>query len=388
MAKSLIWLYYAYVLDAAYNDADFTSAWQLKLLTKDNEVVIYTVRDTLEVDDEDVSAKTEECDFLAAFAAVVDADEENDIVDGADLDKGAHRVITFKLDSKNKIREINTVNATSFTDKEYSADAQVLGADLADKAVIFNISATKSDNYYATDISALVDEAEYSGLYITNANDDNDCVIITEGGSLIDYTQDIAVIASVTDIKLDEGATDAKKIRYYTSEEDALYTLTVVEEDDVTELVGGTSYGDITEGALIMFAADAEGTASAIVVIAYLEDGVYTINETAIETICEDDDDNAFIVGTIDDIKTVSAGKKVETTAVKYTKDGEEDVEFITIKGSANAYTYQNRNGKTVIHVGDWRANNVEAGEGYIYIARLLNNTVNDIVTNSVVPAV
>ncbi|MBR5506606.1 MAG: S-layer homology domain-containing protein [Clostridia bacterium] len=379
---------YAYVLDAAYNDADFTSAWQLKLLTKDNEVVIYTVRDTLEVDDEDVSAKTEECDFLAAFAAVVDADEENDIVDGADLDKGAHRVITFKLDSKNKIREINTVNATSFTDKEYSADAQVLGADLADKAVIFNISATKSDNYYATDISALVDEAEYSGLYITNANDDNDCVIITEGGSLIDYTQDIAVIASVTDIKLDEGATDAKKIRYYTSEEDALYTLTVVEEDDVTELVGGTSYGDITEGALIMFAADAEGTASAIVVIAYLEDGVYTINETAIETICEDDDDNAFIVGTIDDIKTVSAGKKVETTAVKYTKDGEEDVEFITIKGSANAYTYQNRNGKTVIHVGDWRANNVEAGEGYIYIARLLNNTVNDIVTNSVVPAV
>ena len=67
-----------------------------------------------------------------------------------------------------------------------------------------------------------------------------------------------------------------------------------------------------------MFAADAEGTASAIVVIAALnEDGAYVINETAINTICEDDDDNAFVVGTIDDVKSVSAGKKVETTAVK-----------------------------------------------------------------------
>ncbi len=376
---------YAYVLDAAYNDADFTEAWQLKLLTKDNEVVIYTVRDTLEINDEAASAK-EDNDYLAAFAAVVDTDEDNDVADGADLNKGAHRVITYKLDSKNKIREINNVSATNFTDKEYSADAQVLGADLADKAVIFNISAVKADNYFATDISALVDEAEYSGAYITNVNDDNDCVIITVGGSLIDYTQDIAVIASVTDIKLDEGATDAKKVRFYVGEEDTLYTVTVVEEDDVTELVGGTAYGDITEGALFMYAADAEGTASAIVVIAALnEDGEYVINETAINAICEDDEDNAFVVGTIDDVKTVSAGKKVETTAVKYTKDGEEALEFITIKGSANAYTYQNRNGKTVIHVGDWRANNVEAGEGYTFIARLLNNTVNDVVTNSMV---
>jgi len=381
---------YAYVLNAAFNDADFTEAWQLKLLTKDNEVVIYTVRDTIEVDDEEVSAKTEDCDFLAAFEADVDED-------GADLDKSADRVITFKLDSKNKIREINTVNASYFgADKEYSADAQVLGADLADKAVIFNISAVKADNYFATDISALVDEAKYTGYYVTNANDDNDCVIITEGGSLIDYTQDIAVIASVTDIKLDEGATDAKKVRYYTSEEDELKTLTIVEEDDVTEMVA-SSYNDITEGALIMFAADAEGVASAVTVIAnralvydeeeeeyYLSD-VYEVNEAAIAQICDDDDDNAFVVGTIDDIKTVSAGKKVETTATKYTKDGEEEIDFITIKGAANAYTYQNRNGKTVIHVGDWRANNVEAGEGYIFIARLLNNTVNDIVTNSVV---
>ena len=377
---------YAYVLNAAYNDADFTAAWQLKLLTKDNEVVIYTVRDKVDIDGDEVNAKLEDCDALEAFEASVDAE-------GNDLDKGVDRVITFKLDSKNKIRSIQTVGggekpftATSLgaAGKEYSADAQVLGADLADKAVIFNIDADKADNYYATDISALVDEAEYKGWYITNYNEDNDCVVITEGGNLIDYTQDIAIIASVTDIKLDEGATDAKKVRYYVGEEDELKSLTIVNEDDVSRPVE-SAYADLKAGSLIMFTADEAGMVSAYIVIAELVDDEYVLNDDAIEEICDKDDDNAFVIGTIDDIKTVSAGKKVETTAVKYTKEGTEAPAFLTIKGSANAYTYQNRNGKAVIHVGDWRANNVEAGEGYIYIARLINNTVNDIVVNSMV---
>lgn len=357
---------YAYVLDASFDTDSFDSAWKLKLLTKDNKVVIYNVRESFEYNDEVFSAKTEDS-ILEYYIA-----EEDE--DGADLDKGAHRVITYKLDSKNQIKEICDFNATSFSDKEYNKDAQVLAVDIEDKAVVFNVSATKSENYYATDISALVDEGKYSGYYLTNADDENDCLVILEGVSLIDYAQDLAIIASVTDITLEEGTVDAKKIRYYIGEEDTLHTLIVVEDEDTTETID-CDYDDIAEGSVFMFAEGANDVATAITVIASLnEDYEYVINETAIANICDADDDNDFIIGTIDSIGTVSSGKKIVT----------EDGATIVVKPSTNAYTYQNRNGKTIIHVGDWRANDVDEGMGYVYIARIYNGSVKDIITNSV----
>lgn len=357
---------YAYVLDASFDTDSFDSAWKLKLLTKDNKVVIYNVRESFEYNDEEFSAKTEDS-ILEYYIA---EEDEN----GVDLDKDANRVVTYKLDSKNQIKEICDFNGTSFIDKEYNKDAQVLGADIEDKAVVFNISAAKAENYYATDISALVDEGKYTGYYLTNEDDENDCLVILEGVSLIDYTQDLAIIASVTDITLEEGTVDAKKVRYYVGEEDILYTLVIVEDEDTTETID-CDYDDITEGSVFMFAEGANDVATAVTVIASLnEDYEYVINETAIANICDADDDNDFIIGTIDSIDTVSSGKKIVT----------EDGATIVVKSSTNAYTYQNRNGKTIIHVGDWRANDVDEGMGYVYIARIYNGSVKDIITNSV----
>ncbi len=202
---------YAYVLNSAFSDADFTECWQLKLLTQDNEIVIYTVDSSIKADDEIVSARTEDCEFLEDFVAWEDEY-------GNDLDKGAHRVVTYGVDSKNKIREINTVNYRYFMDKEYYTDTQVLGdAELADNAVIFNIAALKSDSYFATDISSLVEWGEYTGAYITNADGENDCIIITDAGSSINYPQDIAVVSSVSDSDIYGSQEDAKKVSYYLS---------------------------------------------------------------------------------------------------------------------------------------------------------------------------
>jgi hypothetical protein len=86
----------------------------------------------------------------------------------------------------------------------------------------------------ASNISYLVDEAKYDYYIVENDDNEFDCVIITKGGSLIDYSQNVAIVASVTDVTVDDASTNAKKVTYYTAEDDEAKSIIVVDDEDVS----------------------------------------------------------------------------------------------------------------------------------------------------------
>ena len=203
---------YAYVLNAAFNDADFTSAWQMKVLTKDNEVVIYTVCSEIIADGEYISADMEECKFLEQFVSVKD-------INGVDADKSPHRLIRYTLDSRNRISEIYTIDGTRFHSVNYDAYERTLGDNIAlcRETVVFNIASAESDDYFAENLTGLNWKDVYSGYYSANGEGVNDCLIITAVNSSVDYTQDMVIVSSVGDLDLDETEQEAKKVEYYSA---------------------------------------------------------------------------------------------------------------------------------------------------------------------------
>ncbi|MBR5507832.1 MAG: hypothetical protein IKV88_07290, partial [Clostridia bacterium] len=205
---------YAYVLNAAFNDADFTSAWQMKILTKDNEVVIYTVRSEIIADGEPLSTDTDDCEFLEQFVAVKDTND-------ADADKGSHRLIRYTLDSKKRISEIYTIEGTHFGSENYDGYERTLGDDieLSRETAVFNIASEKSDDYFAENLTGLNWKDVYSGYYIANDEGINDCLIITAVNPHNGYTQNIGVVSSVSDLN-SEIQTEAKRVEYRVAGED------------------------------------------------------------------------------------------------------------------------------------------------------------------------
>lgn len=166
---------YAYVLDAGFISANFTEVWQIKLLTQENEVFVYTVRDSIKFNDEYISCKREDCEYLETFIA-------KDTSGGKDADKGGHRVITYELDGSGRVKIINTVDSASFADEKYDEETHSLGTSLLDNTVLFNVSSDYREDYFASDISSLEDGTEYSGYHITYMSGIVDCVVITHPG--------------------------------------------------------------------------------------------------------------------------------------------------------------------------------------------------------------
>ncbi|MBQ4526825.1 MAG: S-layer homology domain-containing protein [Clostridia bacterium] len=352
---------YAIILDCGADATSFSDGYQVKLLTKNNEIIIYNLRDNLVEDDELIA----DLDALATDAG-------DDVKADAD-----ERLITFKLDSKNYIREINFVEATAIADdSEYDADGESLGNETVSlDAVIFNVTPSSIDSVYAAGVSYLVNEGKYSGYVAYNEDDEADCIIITEGGSLIDYTQDLAVVAEVTTITINDGADDAQKIRYYVSGDDELKEIIVVKDQDVTAM-DNSDYDDIDVGDVFMFADNGEGVATAFEIVANLENDEYVLNTDFTDLVEDDENANTkFVIGYIENWKTVNAGVQAITS------EGN-----LTIKGSTNDYTVEERSKNTVIHVGDWREGDVdklEDGEANYFVARKVKNNVNDIVVVS-----
>ncbi|MBE7052012.1 MAG: S-layer homology domain-containing protein [Ruminococcaceae bacterium] len=392
---------YAYILATALSaDGGFSKAWQVKMLTKEGEVVTYSVRDGFAVN------TTTQIDEDAADAPIL-SDLDVNAADPSEINEDiTKRIVTYKLDSKGKIREINSVDSDAFgkaagaaTGKEYDADSQYLGAELEDDTVIFNISNPTESGVYTATISTLVNENEYSGYYITNDKDEVDCLVITDGGSQIDVLQDLAIISSVTDITVDEGATDAKKVRYYVSGEEEEKEITVVDDEEVSIpqwfKAGVDAYASLSVGDAIMFTDDGNGTAAAYTIVfdAIFGDATkaYDENETATAAITAEDEDVTFITGYIDDIAKANGGKAIVLA----------DGTRFTVKNTANAYTLYNKTAnKARVYVGSWDAvetidkvgtnNNGtkddtsdDFEEATYFVAKKFNNTIKDFITYS-----
>ncbi len=382
---------YGYILGTSLADnGGWEKAWQVKMLTKDNEIVTYTVKDGFDIVDAAGNVIANDIDQDATSAGLVSA-LDIEINSGATDFKTnvAQRLVTFKLDSKGLIREIAATNVSGSQTGDYNADAEKLFTAFETDAVIFNLTSNKETSAFVTDASSLVDDNEYTGYYVTNADLEVDCLIITVGAASIDYTQDLAIVTAVTTTKVNEE--DAKKVRYYVSGEDELKELIVMDDSTVSEPVD-CSISDVKVGAIMMFTADADNVASAYTVLANALFGdanaadsaavPYSINstlETAIES--DGDLDTEIVYGYIKDTAKVSKGTKIVAG---------DNSEYVLL-GSTNAYTIKDDDAsKAKVFVGDWAAlATVDTkvghanGKANYFVAKIVDDKVADFITFS-----
>ncbi len=371
---------YAYILDAGITSQAFTTGWQFKLLTKDGSITIYDVKDTFTVNGK--SYKSEDT-AIGGLEALKGADHKELVTD---------RIITYKLDANNKIREINSVAVlASVGTQAVGSDAAVLeeynensmaidGKVIAEDAVIFNLVGDEEDDAFVTTISTLVHEGEYAGYLVQNKDYEYDAFVVTDGKGAIDLAQDIAVVDSVNTITVNDD--DAWKVRYYVSGEDTLKEVTITADTDPEYTTDGiaTVADNLVKGDVILLADDGNGIATSIAVVAKVGANNYTAQFVS------DDDDIEFVTGYIADINKTSNGTNITTG---------NNGRLLTVKGSANAYTYNKRTAKNIsIVVGDWQASDdfdILAEDGSVanyFFAVVENGIVSDIITHSVRGAV
>lgn len=343
-------------MDFKEDTSSFDSTYKIKLLTKNNDIVIYSLRDS-------IANNTE---IINNLSNKVDKDIKSNVQD---------RIITYKVDSKNRVREIEFLNAKPLgSNAEYDADGESIGNVMIEpSAAIFNVDVIDNDldATFVTDISYLVNESMYEGYYIENTDSEIDCVILTKGSNKINYSQDVCIIDSVTEITLDDDITTAKKIRYYTSSEDTLKEVIVGEvNDNVTEWISTEETIELKHGDLFMFAGGKIASAFGVIASYDKNTSEYIPNEKFIAKIEEDNNaDTSFEFGYIDKWTTVSAGIRITST----------DNSTFVIKNTANAYTTDSRN----IYVNSWRKGNVAQGNNNFYVIRKIKNTVNDFIVCS-----
>ena len=390
---------YGYILAAAItNNGGWEDAWQVKMLTKDNEIVTYTVRDGFAVNAANgttIAADIDQADSSAVLLSTLNVDNwSGSAADTAFKTQNVtDRIVTFKLDSKGLIREFNKVNISApQTNEKYNADAEKLFTSIEPDAVIFNIAGSKDTSAFVTGVSSLVDENEYDGYYVTN-DGEVDCLILTKAGNLIDYTQDLAIVASVTTTKVNEE--DASRVRYYTAGDETVKEIVIMQDPSVSEAVDGTSYADVKTGALMMFTDDGNGVATAYAVLANASFNAssaansaakpFTVNAT-LEAVIESDADldTSIVYGRIMDTKKVTKGTNIvynAGTGAAY-----------TVLGSTNAYTIKDDStaAKARIIVGDWAGVDTvdtaighDNGKANWFIAKIVDDKVADIVTFS-----
>jgi len=378
---------YAYILDADMNTSAFTNGWQFKLLTKEGDITIFDVKDSFTVN----GSSKNKADATIGGLEVLKTDK--DIKANVNV-----RLITYKLDANNKIREINTVSSSAVGSTgngvEYNGNSGAIANKvLEDDAVIFNITDTDADDAFVTTVGSLVHENKYVGHIVMNSDNEYDAFIITEGAGAIDYTQDIAIIESVNSITLDDD--DAWKVRYYTANETDVKELTLTTETDVDAAVAtkvnSTFANGLVIGTAFMFTAGDDGVVTNIAVVATPNNSTadtgaaYTENAYVVGKI-NADEDLEFIAGYIVDFTNSSKGVNIKFTG---TREGSSVVEeLLPVTAATNAFTYYNRtSSKISIVAGDWRgANEIDKAidnKATFFFAVAENGIASDIVTFS-----
>ena len=352
---------YGYILATDKNDAGWDLAWQIKMLTKDNEIVTYTVADTFKIDGIDYK-KADSSALLEKF----DIDSAGTDAFGKFVKE---RIVTYQTNPKGYIKEIKSVEASAFgqpdvdsaAGEEFDADLLYMAKkDFEEDTVIFNISASTENGVFATTIDTLVHENEYKGYYVENkakSPSEFDCLVITYGGSMIDVTQPLAIISSVSDTKVNEE--DALKVKYFTAAEDTERTITIFKENDLSSAEWGTKIDNISVGDAMMFTDDGNGTAVAYAIVVNAtatSDGLPVINSAAQAKIfAESDEDIEIVEGYYYATTEANNGTGIRSLTIA---DSTKEADRIIINGATNNYTVVNAKGSKYVRVysDEWDA--------------------------------
>ena len=325
---------YAYVLEAELNDSAFAKdTWQIKLLTKDEGIVIY---DTTDDGSED---------YEAIFGNKNTT--WNETLAAGNLE--AKRLITFKTNAKGEIKAIEAAEGkfdTIAAESKYNDRTQIINKKtLEDDVIIFLINENKADNVSVADISYLVDDSVYAGAILTN--EDGECVVmvVTEGDSAFDAETGFAIVTKITETKNAEED-DVIKVAYVQNEEEG----SVIFDEDSTAK-GALDVSDLTLGSVFAFNANAEGVVSNYVVLATIDEDTAAIkvaadiNADVVEKLF--DDEAELVFGYIENEKreTNSKGELVTVNDETY-----------VVTSASNKYTYNDAGRNTVIETEDYLA--------------------------------
>ncbi len=382
---------YAYILETGLNCTGFSCAWQVKLLTKNNEIVIYTVRDNFKIDD--VTYK-EDADNAGILSDLEGVDFKAQVAD---------RVITYKLDSKGLIKEINSASVSSMEGKfEYKYASQKLGNILEDNTTIFDISQSSMSNVKAHTIDWLVDGCEYSCYTVQNEYGKYDCVIITSAKPRLYYSNNIAFTTEIWDIVYEEDAY-AKEITYCTDGSSEPKTIIIVDDQDVSMPKGEDTrgiyenlFGAIELGTIMMYDDNGEGVAEEYTILATANSATsadspaYYLNNAALSQYVECGK-NGLIGGYIKSWTFNDGYKIINAEIVDAVGNGVATGECeLIVSNEVNSYTYYNRTSSKInIIPGDWAAvesidvADYDSGQATYFLAFTVDGDVKDFITFS-----
>lgn len=363
---------YSYILEASPSDKAFgDDVWSLKLLTAKNGVVTYDLTEDASKAFGTYAAKLggksgDKYTYKAAVAA------------GNELENTA-RLITFKTNSKGEIKSFENAEGTFkvLTDKDYSYNekSQSLGGNsLEDDVVIFDVTSTKVDNVYATDVNYLVNDGEYRGFILKNKDNENVAFVATVTSGVLSDDTGFAIVTDVDKSEVDGEETYA--VSYVQDGDEGTVTFdsnsTLANNVGRATTAGSDDYMNLKTGDVFMFNASADGMVTSYAVLGTINQyGLLDVNDSALKAFSKD---NKFYYGYINNTKRLSG--KGETVEVK----AGDVLENISILSSAGKYTYDDENSRNINIVDDlYGTDNTgykENGKATMIFIRVVDGTV------------
>lgn len=337
---------YAYVLEAAISTEAFAdSKWQVKLLTKDDGVVIYDMTD-------DASEA-----FATDFAGLMDdADADKDDVTAeinwASAELDVDRLVTFKTNAKGEIKSLEAVDGSlAGVDGDYNDKTQIVDKKtMEDDVIIFVINEDKADNVYATDLSYLVHEGEYVGGAYMDKDGEYAVLIVTEGDSAFSEETGFAIVTKIKDTK-DAEENDVIEVSFV---QDEVEGSVIFDDDSVAK--GDDDVDDLDIGSVFVYNATADGVVTNYAVLAHVAKGVLTPVAKIPDVFT---DDTEIFYGYISNAvrKKTSKGETIIVAEL----DGKLGVDdkvlaTISVSSESNKYTFNDAGRNTVIEVSDFMA--------------------------------
>lgn len=342
---------YAYILEASASDKAFgDDIWSLKLLTAKNGVVTYDLTEDaskdFSEDTKDSKGVVTKAAYMKSLNGVTAAGKYTyaKAVEAKDLGNTA-RLITFKTNSKGEIKSFEKADTPTGAGFEtvkgtYNANAQsVARKSLEDDAVIYDLTATKVDNVYATDINYLVDDGDYEGFVLKNKDNEYVAFVVTDGAAVLSDDNGFAIVTDV-DYSTVDGE-DLYEVSYIQDGEEG--TVTFNDNSTLVKNVTGkdSDYENLTTGDVIMFNASADGIVNSYAILAKIDaNGLLAVNDSALAAFSED---NEFYYGYIDNTKKLNGkGETVDLIA------GSNKPVSVSVLTSANKYTYDDDNSRNI----------------------------------------
>ena len=349
---------YGYVIATAAAEAgDLVAANQVKMITKDNALVVYNFAKKLKVTaDDSIMAAGKKLDADAEGASAFGT-YTNVSIDDIDLTKIKDQIVAYKVNSSDEITAIEVANTNRAVAEDYftiyNTTATTMSAydpdDMSFKVggkrlylsantVVFNKDTVDVDDTEVVSLANLVEDQDLVGAKIYDVDEDDviGCVLLTTTNTIRGNNENATFVVKVG---LDTNK-DGDEIVYVTGYK-GLDAVTYTSED----LDLATEAAKI--GKLVVPTFNANGTVKALNVVE--QNSVHDGKTKEVEGVIVPDYDNSEYKGISGQLTNID-GRIIWLGGTLGLEDGTE----IKVKSSANVYVYDNTsNAKVKFTVGE-----------------------------------